>query len=238
MRFFEFNGTKSSDLGLHIYSTNWFSTPERDYTAQSVPGRDGDLILDQGRYKNLLVKYECDLISPASVTLANRIKRWLMVHKYLPLSDFGDPEHFRYAIPVKPFSDATEESIWFGSALFQFNCKPYRYMVTGKSVQTFENPDSIELNNPGLVYSCPVFELETEGDISLTCSGKTMNLLNTSGTLVIDTDNKLIYDKNSVANLAAHNATDEFIYFEPGNNTLTFIGNVVKAKITPNWRTL
>lgn len=238
MRYFEFNGIKSSDLDLRIYKTNWFSTPERDYSTQSVPGRDGDLIIDAGRCKNLLVKYECNLISPASAALADRIKRWLMVLKYIPLFDSGDPEHFRYALPVKPFSDATEESIWFGSALFQFNCKPYRYKFTGQEVRTYESPTSIELTNLGLIYACPTIELTAEGDVGLSCAGKTMTLIDISGTVIIDTENQLIYDKDTFANLAGSNATDEFIQLDPGANTLTITGNVSSIKITPNWRTL
>lgn len=238
MRYFEFNRIKSSDIGLRIYSTNWFSTPERDYTTQSVPGRDGDLIIDTGRYKNLLVKYECDLMSPASATIADQIKRMLLARKYLTLFDSGDPEHFRYAIPVKPFSDATEESVWFGSALFQFNCKPYRYKHTGQVPLSYENPGAIELFNPGMVYSCPLIELTATGDGGLMCAGRTMTLVDISGTVVIDTDNKLIYNKDTFENLANCNATDEFIQLEPGANTLTVTGDVSTIKITPRWRTL
>ena len=161
-----------------------------------------------------------------------------MVHKYLPLFDSGDPEHFRYACPVNPFSEATEESIWFGSALFQFNCKPYRYKKIGQMAQLYQNTDQIPLLNPGAVYSCPTLELQSVGDITIACAGKIMSLMDTSGTIVIDTENKLIYDKNTFANLANCNATDEFIQLEPGRNTITISGEVDQLKITPNWRTL
>lgn len=238
MRYIEYNGVKSNDLSLHIYNTNWFSSPERDYSTQSIPGRDGDLILDEGRYSNLLVKYECDLKLPASAVLADRIKQWLMSYKYLPLFDSGDSEHFRYAIPVKPFSEITEESIWFGSVLLQFNCKPYRYKYTGQTAMTYEAPDSIDLYNPGLIYSCPTIEIIAAGDVELSCAGKSMALLNISGTIIIDAENKLIYNKENFTNLAGINTTDDFIQFEPGKNTFILAGNVSQVKITPNWRTL
>ena len=42
---------------LRIESKNVFSAPEYDVTFQSIPGRNGDLILPNGRYPNVQVTY-------------------------------------------------------------------------------------------------------------------------------------------------------------------------------------
>ena len=45
MNYFVYNGVSSLDMGLRIESKNVFSAPEYDVTFQSIPGRNGDLIL-------------------------------------------------------------------------------------------------------------------------------------------------------------------------------------------------
>ena len=53
MNHFVYNGVSSLDMGLRIESKNVFSAPEYDVTFQSIPGRNGDLILPNGRYLRL-----------------------------------------------------------------------------------------------------------------------------------------------------------------------------------------
>ena len=57
MNYFVYNGVSSLDMGLRIESKNVFSAPEYDVTFQSIPGRNGDLILPNGRYPNVQVTY-------------------------------------------------------------------------------------------------------------------------------------------------------------------------------------
>ena len=52
MNFFEYNGKKSSQFGLHIQSKRIFDSPTTDLTFQTIPGRDGDLILPDNRLGN------------------------------------------------------------------------------------------------------------------------------------------------------------------------------------------
>ena len=59
MNYFVYNGVSSLDMGLRIESKNVFSAPEYDVTFQSIPGRNGDLILPNGRYPNVQVTYSC-----------------------------------------------------------------------------------------------------------------------------------------------------------------------------------
>ena len=55
MNYFVYNGVSSLDMGLRIESKNVFSAPEYDVTFQSIPGRNGDLILPNGRYPTVQV---------------------------------------------------------------------------------------------------------------------------------------------------------------------------------------
>lgn len=53
MNYFEYNGIKSSDMGLHIHKKNVYSSPKFDSQFVSVPGRNGDLIVSNNRFENI-----------------------------------------------------------------------------------------------------------------------------------------------------------------------------------------
>ena len=73
MNYFVYNGVSSLDMGLRIESKNVFSAPEYDVTFQSIPGRNGDLILPNGRYPNVQVTYSVFL--PAK-SIAESLALW------------------------------------------------------------------------------------------------------------------------------------------------------------------
>lgn len=92
MNYFVYNGVSSLDMGLRIESKNVFSAPEYDVTFQSIPGRNGDLILPNGRYPNVQVTYSVFLPAKSIAELAEKItkvKAWLYGEQnaYHTLSD-------------------------------------------------------------------------------------------------------------------------------------------------------
>ena len=55
MKSFTFAGRSSKDFGIYLSGSGVFNAPERDVETISIPGRSGDLILDNGRFKNISV---------------------------------------------------------------------------------------------------------------------------------------------------------------------------------------
>ena len=97
MNYFVYNGVSSLDMGLRIESKNVFSAPEYDVTFQSIPGRNGDLILPNGRYPNVQVTYSVFLPAKSIAELAEKITKvkeaWLYGEQnaYHTLSDSTKP---------------------------------------------------------------------------------------------------------------------------------------------------
>ena len=54
-----YNGKNTLDFGIGISGSGTFSAPKRDLDTVSVPGRSGDLTMDNGRYNNITVTYPC-----------------------------------------------------------------------------------------------------------------------------------------------------------------------------------
>ena len=103
MNAFTYNGTSSYSLGLRIESKNVFSTPQYDTTFQSIPGRDGDLIIPNGRFPNVQVTYSVFLPAKTQEELAQKltaVKAWLFTEpdRYHRLSDTYETGCFRNAV--------------------------------------------------------------------------------------------------------------------------------------------
>ena len=58
MNYFTLDNKKSLDYGLYITGSGAFNAPERDVETVEVPGRNGNLIIDRGRFKNVVQSYK------------------------------------------------------------------------------------------------------------------------------------------------------------------------------------
>lgn len=128
-----FGGIDSSDYNVFISGTDTFSAPERDVEYVSVAGRNGDLTIDNGRWKNITVTY------PAFIpnTFENKIGEFRaeMMKKlgYQRLEDTYHPDEFR----LGSFSDGLNPNNItafhrFGEFALAFNCKPQRFLKSGE----------------------------------------------------------------------------------------------------------
>ncbi|MBR5931241.1 MAG: hypothetical protein IKZ95_04355, partial [Lachnospiraceae bacterium] len=57
IEYFVFGGQDSRNYGIYISGSGVFGAPERDGSKVSIPGRNGEMFLDNGRYKNIEIKY-------------------------------------------------------------------------------------------------------------------------------------------------------------------------------------
>ena len=97
INFFTFDGQSSADFGVYISGGGTYNAPERDVTTYSVPGRNGDLIVDNGRFSNITVSYEAFIVRDFSKN-AERLRLWLKSkHGYKRLEDSYHTDFFRMA---------------------------------------------------------------------------------------------------------------------------------------------
>ena len=96
MRYFFFNGYYSYEMGLIVEEKSIYNGPQKNFEMIYVPGRDGDVILDHGRYKNVEVLYTVSFIGTKEKAAA--LRQWLCARAdYGYLFDSEQPDHFRYA---------------------------------------------------------------------------------------------------------------------------------------------
>ena len=231
---FYFAGKKSyDDMGLIITETPVFSCPIRDIEFTSVPGRSGDIISDNGRYKNIAASYKvAALADEFNIELMLRkIKAWLSASiGYHRLSDTYDPNYFRYAT-LDGKIDFTQKLRAIGTGTIKFNCKPFRYSAEGQQALTITHETT--LYNPEEFESTPHIKIIGSGDITLYFNNTAFLITSVDGNIEIDGDIMAAYSGANLQNNKIH--FTDFPKLSPGKNNISFVGSVSKIQITPRW---
>lgn len=132
-KYFIFNGKKSSDFDVWASGLNIFYSPERRIERIQVPGRNGELLIEDGSFENteLLFK-DCFIPRHFSENFTN-LSNYLNRQKgYQRLELSWLPDEYRLAA----FHGDIEASMknWDGMGKFDlaFNCKPQRFLKSGE----------------------------------------------------------------------------------------------------------
>lgn len=138
-----FDGHDLTDYGITISGSGTYNAPERDITHYEVPGRNGDLLIDNGRFKNVIVSYPVN-IEKDFTGKAKFLREFLLSHQgYFRLEDSYDTDTYRMAQFAGPitFDDIGPLNRW-GKLELQFDCKPQRYLKAGDEISyTIEGTD-------------------------------------------------------------------------------------------------
>lgn len=133
-----YNGTKSSDLGVFVTGSGSFDAAEFDVDKYEIPGRNGDLILSNDRYKNIEITYPA-FIPKAFMDKVQNVRNWLRSSRvYARLEDTYDTDHYRLGIPTGVQSFSPENRNDGANFEMTFDCKPQRFLKVGETPETVE----------------------------------------------------------------------------------------------------
>lgn len=239
MNYFEYNGVRSSAMGLRIESKDVFSAPGYDVKFESIPGRNGDLILPNGRYPNIQITYSVFLPAKTLTELSQKItavKAWLYTEpdRYHTLSDTYDTAYFRKAV----FSgklNIEDQLNKIGVFTVTFSCLPFRYSTDGQTERTVASGGSLMNDSP--FSSAPYIRLDGNGKGTLTiqASGhnEIWNFTGIDGYIEIDSEQMNFYKGAELKNDTVSGSGFPTLY--PGMNTISFSGGITKATVIPRW---
>ena len=114
-----------------------------------------------------------------------------------------------------------------------FRCKPFWYQENVESVTLTASTSTV--TNPGSVYSEPVITVYGTGDITLMVGTDIVELEGVSGSITLDSELREAYSGTTGLNSAM---SGEFPVLKPGQNAISWSGDVTKVEISPNWRYL
>jgi phage-related protein len=242
MNYFIFNGISSAEMGVRIQSKNTYSAPKYDVSTLSIPGRDGELIVQSGRFPNVTLSYTCYVPAKSIQELADKltaIKAWLYTstNEYHELKDSYDTKFFRKAAFHSKL-DITDQCLKIGTFTATFNCLPFRYSYDGQQSKTYTQ--SFTLTNPYPFVAKPYIKLNGRGTGTLTIQSESSNKIwqfeTLNGYTECDSEQMNFYHDTVLKNDTV--SGDGFPVLNPGTNTVSFDGGITSIEILPRWRCL
>ena len=258
-----FNGVTSASVHSHIVEPPEYQIPERDYDTIHIDGRNGDVIIDSGCYKNVDRKYKMSMDAHTRnldyPTVASSVATWLhpitQMHSlqfstaandivkyydgYCELQDSYDPEHFRLA-KFKGDEDISNIFNKAGEFDLKFDCKPQRFLISGKTPVT-----TTTITNNTSQAAKPLIKVVFSAangylNISNTSAGYSARIKSSAAeTTIIDCSEEDCYygtaNRNQHITFLKNSASSyEFPLLYPGANTIS-VSSVSSWAIIPNW---
>lgn len=242
---FTYNGVSSDAKKLNITERTVYTAPDYDVNAIEVPGRSGDLLNPQNRYKNKTITYigfirssdfagntQWERMSAA----ARELKAWLCVGagEYHDLTDDYDPGYTRQAyISGETSIELIHDRPNGATVTVTFNAKPFMY---GPAVADVTLNTAGSITNPNAFPSLPKLAITMSAAGTLTVGDATWEIAAFNGTMTCDSE---LMDWYSVQRLRNNLVTGSgWPTLMPGANSISWTGGISKVKITPRWRTL
>ena len=229
-----FNNKSSADCRIQVAHPPGYAYPERDYTITHIPGRNGDIIQDNGCYKNVERTYEVSFEVPNEdfATYANAVSAWLhSTTGYARLEDSYEPNYYRMATYQESniFENLYNQA---GTATIVFECKPQRFLKTGDNIITIQN--SLTIMNPTGFEAYPLFKVTGTSGV-LTVNGNSITFSSIDGFVMLDCELQDAYKENINKNSTI---SGTFPVLKTGSNTISWTGDISSVTMKPRWWTI
>lgn len=163
-----FGGVNSADYGIYITGEGVFDAPKRAVDMVNVPGRNGAIAIDQGRWDNVTVEYPAGTFGMTEAEFRTAVSdfRNAIVSQigYQRLTDTYHPDEYRLALYVEGLEVKPESYNRAGEFTLKFNAKPQRWLTSGETLVTVSDGDT--LTNPTQYDAGPLLAVEGYGNIS------------------------------------------------------------------------
>lgn len=246
-----FNGVSSKDLGIEVETFPTYEVPQRELETIKVPGRNGDLVIDTGTYRNTTRTYKISMATHSQTSyykMMGQIAEWLHSSSgYARLEDSYEPEYYRLAY----FSDSLSIENLFdeaGRATIKFICKPQRYLKIGDYQLLFDSSGGY-VSNPTRFIAAPLISIHKPDGTDVACDldflvdgniKYKISLAANSGPVIIDSELQDAFNGSVNKNpYVTVRADGEFPKLEPGLTRIVFNeAKIEKVVVTPRWWTI
>ena len=166
--YFIFNGVSSEDCGALVFPSELDNAPQRDVEKIKVPGRNGSLIIDNGRFEDAPQAYNGIIYDNDKFDEYINMFRSIVLGSvgYKRLEDTFKPDEYRMAIFDGEFSPKVIR-MWkkMGKFELRFTCKPQRYLKLGEKTNEFTTAGA--LFNPSVFEAQPMIRVFGWGQINI-----------------------------------------------------------------------
>lgn len=228
---FYLDGVDARSVGIYLQSPIEFSEAVPIVEAQTIPGRNGDLIWETGSYENRSGSASCFCLQKDVEKAISSAGRFLMGKKgYRRLETSDDPGHYWMA-RVENSPQIVMRLRTLAPFEIGFDCKPQRFVKSGENEVVFTSNGSL-FNHYGQV-ALPFITIYGHGEGVLTIGDCVVVATELDGTLYLDSDTQNAYNANGNQNMNIN--APVFPALPYGEIPIAFRGGIEQIKIIPRW---
>lgn len=227
----KYAGRSMLDFSCLVSGSEVFNSTRRDVETYSIPGRTGDLHIDNKRFENVTVPFQA-IIKTDFDRNYTEMKNFLLSHNgYNELWDSHHPDEYRLARFKGDIYPEMRINNTVGKFTLNFDCKPQHYLVSGNVAKTFTASGNIV--NPELFDAMPLIRIYGSGTVRI---GAYQIDVSEHDQNYVDIDCELMDAFCGATNMNAYIsvANDVFPVLVPGTNGVQMSG-ATKVEIVPRW---
>lgn len=225
--YFTWNGIRSTAYGVYVSEQPPIMMPNERIEFEEIAGKSGSVAIVEGEkvYNDITMPVVCWANS------AEEVRRFVQHIRGAGRIEFPNiPEGYykgrlEQAVEIKRWKRTNVREF-----TLTFRCEPYIYihgnhditMRTHGKIRNHFNEDAL-----------PIMTISGRGDMALSVNGRLITLTNIAGSITLNSAIEEAY--NGTISMNAQ-VSGEFPRFSPGENAISWTGNISSIVITPNWR--
>lgn len=219
--YFIFNDVNSKDRGVIVNNLPPISKPERSFEEINVPGRNGNLYIDNKCYNSFQYEITCTLMPGSNI---RTIAQWL--NGLGKLTICTELDKF-YNVVIKNQIDFEQVYRVCNEFTIIFDVNPIAYSVREKELTLTNNTQFIIKESTYEIK--PYLKISGSGNITLTINNKSVVLKSIQEYIELDCELEEAFKENENCNSKVE--CDEFPILIPGQNSISWIGTVSAIEI-------
>ena len=228
---FYLDGIDARSAGIQLQAPIEFSEAVPVVEAQTIPGRNGDLIWETGSYENRSGSASCFCLQKDVEKSVSSAGRFLMGKKgYRRLETSDDPDHY-WVARVENSPQIAMRLRTLAPFDIGFDCKPQRFVKAGENAVVFTSNGSL-FNQYGQI-ALPFITIYGDGAGRLTIGDCVVDVKALDGVLYLDSDTQNAYNDKGNQNLNIN--APAFPVLGDGEIRIAFSGGIERVEIVPRW---
>lgn len=230
---FTYKSINAKEMHLQILNELEFASTTRDIELVTVPGRDGDLIVDNGRYNSVVRKFPCRLLIPDNVNLEDamsKIHQWLIVDAGSHDLLLDDEPDFIYRAMVDNAITTNRILSQLGKVVISFRLHPVKYLRSALIERQISSGTNI--TNPFGIEAKPVLRILGNGNITINIGDRALILQGIAGGCIVNSETQTITSLDGRITLFDR-MFSPFPVLRTGNNQVTFSGEGIQVFMQP-----
>ena len=228
---FYLDGIDARSAGIQLQAPIEFSEAVPISEAQTIPGRNGDLIWETGSYENRSGSASCFCLQKNVEKAISATGRYLMAKKgYRRLETSDDPDHYWLA-RVENSPQIAMRLRTLAPFDIGFDCKPQRFVKSGENAIVFQQNGSL-FNQYGQI-ALPFITIYGQGVGRLTIGDCVVDVKALDRILYLDSDTQNAYNDKGNQNMNIN--APVFPVLPDGYIEIGFSGGIERVEIIPRW---